>query len=140
MIGSVVPVDVEICGSSTPSTAPSRSVGTTATKTKMLEVMHTVGTCRRRVCLRCRRRCDDILTNLVDGNSFYTVTDVQQEVADLRERGWTTAAIADAVGVQWPTIYRWVKGSRTPANAAGVVALLRQMKRRSVPPRRRERR
>ena len=80
------------------------------------------------------------MTNLVDGNSFYTVTDVQQEVADLRERGWTTAAIADAVGVQWPTIYRWVKGSRTPANAAGVVALLRQMKRRSVPPRRRERR
>ena len=90
--------------------------------------------------LRCSRTCDDVLTTLAVGNSFCDVTDVQREIADLRERGWTTAAIAEAVGVRWPTIYRWVTGSRSPANAAGVVALLRQLKRRSVPPRRRERR
>ena len=80
------------------------------------------------------------MTTLAVGNSFYVVTDVQREIAELRERGWTTAAIADALGVRWPTISRWMDGSRSPSNVAGVVTLLRQMKRRSVPPRRRERR
>ena len=80
------------------------------------------------------------LTTLAVGNSFYVMTDVQQEITELRERGWTTAAIADALGVRWPTISRWMNGSRSPSNVAGVVSLLRQMKRRSVPPRRRERR
>lgn len=90
--------------------------------------------------LRCRRSGGDILTTLAVGNSLFEVTDIQQAIADLRKRGWTTAAIADGIHVRWPTVYRWVTGSRTPANAAGVLALLRQMRRRSVPPPRRERR
>ena len=65
------------------------------------------------------------------------LTDVQQEIEELRAKGWTVAAIADAVGVGWLAVNRWRKGTRTPTNVAAVVTLLRQLKRRSVPPRRR---
>ena len=42
---------------------------------------------------------------------------IQETIEELRARGWTVSAIADALGVPRPTIERWRHGSRYPANA-----------------------
>jgi transcriptional regulator with XRE-family HTH domain len=59
----------------------------------------------------------------------------------LKARGWTTAAIADAVGVSWLTVWRWETGRSSPSNSRAVwIALSLLLKRKRVPKRRRVRR
>lgn len=59
----------------------------------------------------------------------------------LREKGWTTAAIADAVGVDWYTVRRWVLGVRSPANGNAVLVMLDSLLwQKHVPKRRRVKR
>jgi DNA-binding transcriptional regulator YiaG len=70
------------------------------------------------------------------------VTTVDEKVrgliAQLREKGWTMAAIADELGVDHDTVYRWKEGLRSPANAVGIVSVLNDLlQRRRIPKRRR---
>ena len=41
---------------------------------------------------------------------------VAQALAELEERGWTLAAVADELGVNWLAVYRWRDGTRFPEN------------------------
>ena len=48
-------------------------------------------------------------------------------LTDLRAKGWTVAAIADELKVNYYTIARWQNGARSPTNVAGVEVLLEQL-------------
>ena len=66
------------------------------------------------------------------------MTDVQGTITALRQKGWTLAALADELEVDYDTVARWERGTRSPANAVGVkMALAQLMKRRRIPRRRR---
>jgi hypothetical protein len=59
-------------------------------------------------------------------------------IAQLREKGWTLASIADELKVDHDTVYRWQRGLRSPANPVGVVSVLNGLlQRRRIPKRRR---
>ena len=65
------------------------------------------------------------------------MTNVQQMLNELRKKGWTVAAISDELKVNYYTVARWQNGMRSPANVAGIEALLGQLLRRRVPKKRR---
>ena len=72
------------------------------------------------------------------GSTIYGMTDVQDIIARLRDKGWTVAAIADEMGVDYDTVTRWQNGSRSPNNGVAVKLALGQfMGRRRIPKRRR---
>lgn len=50
--------------------------------------------------------------------------EIQSRIAQLVERGWTLAAIADELGVTSDTVELWKAGRRTPTNAKAVLAML----------------
>ena len=61
-----------------------------------------------------------------------------QLITELRGRGWPVWAIAQELGVQPLSIARWQKGERNPANARGMILILRELRqRRQIPKRRR---
>ena len=64
--------------------------------------------------------------------------DVREMIGQLRAKGWTLAAMADELEVDAYSMLRWETGQRSPANAAGVKTMLRQlMARRRIPKRKR---
>ena len=63
------------------------------------------------------------------------MTEAQQAIKELRDRGWTVAAISRSVGVADASVRRWVNGTRQPENTTAVLALLRSLVGRR-PPRR----
>lgn len=63
---------------------------------------------------------------------------MQGLLAQLIEDKWTKAAIADALTVNYSTLGRWIRGEIVPRNERGVVLQLRELRRRRVPPKRRE--
>lgn len=66
------------------------------------------------------------------------MNEVQELIAKLRGKGWTQAAIADELGVDSDSVYRWEVGLRSPANAVGVVTVLRGLvQKKRIPKRRR---
>ena len=66
------------------------------------------------------------------------MNEVQEKIANLRQSGWTVAAIADELGVRPMTVHRWVSGDRYPENAKPVMIALEQIgKRKRIPKRRR---
>ena len=66
------------------------------------------------------------------------MNDVQQSIADLRDKGWTLAALADEVGANRRTVDRWYVGDLYPQNHKAVLVLLDQLlKRKGVPKQRR---
>jgi orotate phosphoribosyltransferase-like protein len=66
------------------------------------------------------------------------MNEVQDLITQLREKGWTVAAIADELQVNYDTVARWQKGTRSPANEAAVRVFLDQlMRRRRIPKQRR---
>jgi transcriptional regulator with XRE-family HTH domain len=74
------------------------------------------------------------------------MTETQALLTLLRAKGWSIAAIADAVKVNYYTIYRWEQGDTSPSNPAPVSRMLwemllhgdvpkkRRFKKRPVPP------
>ena len=62
------------------------------------------------------------------------MNDVQEMLEELSRLGWTWASIGDAIGVGQNTVSRWYAGRRYPANATGVKALLKGLKRRERVP------
>jgi hypothetical protein len=68
-------------------------------------------------------------------------SEVQIALAALmEERGWTLAALSDALGVHENTLRRWYRGEYMPANAGPVLAMLRQLQTARVPRKRRAKR
>lgn len=63
--------------------------------------------------------------------------DVQEILKELREKGWTLAAIADAIGSPHITVRKWWAGTY-PENAPAVRFLLKSLlARRRIPKRKR---
>jgi len=64
--------------------------------------------------------------------------EVQSRIAQLVEKGWTLAAIADELGVKPDTVENWRAGRRNPTNAKAVLAMLdRVLKKKRIPKQRR---
>ena len=52
---------------------------------------------------------------------------VQEKLAGLKAKGWTLAAIADALGVAYNTVQKWDAGSRYPSTAMLVLQTLESL-------------
>jgi len=55
---------------------------------------------------------------------YLTMNDVQTRIAELQEKGWTLAALADELGVTVNAVEKWKAGARQPANPKAIFALL----------------
>ena len=87
-------------------------------------------------------QADGVSPNVLD--RLYTVwycpgmSEVQERLASLQQKGWTLAAIADELGVTKNAVEKWKAGHREPSNAKGVFQILDHlMKRKQVPKQRR---
>ena len=58
------------------------------------------------------------------------MNDIQELLAQLRERKWTDAAISDELGVHLVTVQTWRGGKFYPSNAKPVALALRDLLRR----------
>ena len=66
------------------------------------------------------------------------MNDVQEKLLELKDRGWTMAAVADELDVSHMTVFRWQKGMRKAENSRSVLHMLDTlMKRKRIPKRRR---
>jgi lambda repressor-like predicted transcriptional regulator len=66
------------------------------------------------------------------------MNDVQRKLAQLQEKGWTLAALADELGVTVNAVEKWKAGDRYPSNAKLVLTALDGLsKRRHIPKKRR---
>ena len=66
------------------------------------------------------------------------MNDIQEKMAQLQEKRWTLAALADELGQAQVTLEKWKSGERYPANPKAVLALLdRIVAMRRIPKQRR---
>jgi orotate phosphoribosyltransferase-like protein len=66
------------------------------------------------------------------------MNDIQRKVAELQEKGWTLAAIADELEVTVNAVEKWKAGDRQPRNSKAVLVLLDQLVgRKRIPQKRR---
>lgn len=64
--------------------------------------------------------------------------EIQPRIAQLVEKGWTLAAIADELGVKPDTVENWRAGRRNPTNAKTVFAMMDTLlKKKQIPKKRR---
>ena len=68
------------------------------------------------------------------------MNEIQQLIRELQAKGWTVAAIARGVGIDYSTATRWRSGVTVPDNQLAVNLLLRQLLEQPVPQRRYRRR
>jgi transcriptional regulator with XRE-family HTH domain len=65
-------------------------------------------------------------------------TEIQSRIAQLMEKGWTLAAIADELGVTSDTVELWRAGKRSPTNAKGILLMLdKVLEKKRIPKRKR---
>ena len=66
------------------------------------------------------------------------MAEIQTLLAQLQDKGWTVAAIADELGMARHSVAGWKAGNHRPANVRAVEIVLEQLaKRRRVPKQRR---
>ena len=66
------------------------------------------------------------------------MNEVQIKIAQLQEKGWTLAALADELGITVNAVEKWKTGDRQPSNAKVTLAFLDQLaKRKRIPKKRR---
>jgi predicted transcriptional regulator len=68
---------------------------------------------------------------------MYVMNTVQGKIAELQEKGWTLAAIADELDVTVNAVEKWKAGDRQPTNAKAILMLLNQLIRRKRIPKKR---
>jgi transcriptional regulator with XRE-family HTH domain len=69
---------------------------------------------------------------------MYVMNTVQEKIAELQEKGWTLAAIADELDVTVNAVEKWKAGDRQPSNAKAILMLLGQfIRRKRIPKKRR---
>jgi hypothetical protein len=62
--------------------------------------------------------------------------ELQELLQQLRTKGWGDTAIAERLGLDRITVYRWRMGLNEPHSARPVIRMLRELLRRPGPPRR----
>jgi len=63
---------------------------------------------------------------------------VQAKIAQLQDKGWTLAALADELDVTPNAVEKWKSGDRSPSNTKAVLTLIDQLaKRKRIPKKRR---
>ncbi len=66
------------------------------------------------------------------------MTEIQDKLAELQEKGWTLAALADELGVTVNAVQKWKVRERNPNNSKSVLSLLDQLsKRKRIPKKKR---
>jgi transcriptional regulator with XRE-family HTH domain len=66
------------------------------------------------------------------------MNEIQTKIAELQEKGWTLAAIADELEITVNAVEKWKAGDREPRNAKAVLILLDQLlERKRIPKRKR---
>lgn len=66
------------------------------------------------------------------------MNDIQAKLAELEEKGWTLAAIADELEISHNAVEKWKVGDRYPRNAKAVLIVLDQLsKRKRIPKKKR---
>ena len=65
------------------------------------------------------------------------MNEVQARLTDLEGRGWSLAAIADAMEVSYNAAQKWKAGARYPSNAKAVLLALDGLLQRNRTPKRR---
>jgi transcriptional regulator with XRE-family HTH domain len=66
------------------------------------------------------------------------MNEVQTKIAELQQKGWTLAALADELGVTPNAVEKWKAGDRRPSNGKAILILLEQIaKRKRIPKQRR---
>jgi len=66
------------------------------------------------------------------------MNDIQARIAQLEEKGWTLAALADELEITPNAVEKWKAGDRHPSNTKAILLLLDQLaKRRHIPKKRR---
>ena len=66
------------------------------------------------------------------------MNDVQHRIYDLKQKGWTIAAIGDEIGVTSRGVDHWQAGRRYPHNAKAILIVLDSLlKRKRIPKQRR---
>ena len=68
---------------------------------------------------------------------YLHMNEIQRKIVDLRQRGWTLAALGDALGNHWTTLAKWQSGDRYPANAKSVLFAMEDLMRRQRIPKQR---
>lgn len=69
---------------------------------------------------------------------LWVMNEVQTRIAELQEKGWTLAALANELGVTVNAVEKWKAGDRQPNNTKAVLTLLEQItKRKRIPKKRR---
>jgi transcriptional regulator with XRE-family HTH domain len=66
------------------------------------------------------------------------LNDIQTRIAQLQEKGWTIAAIADELEVTTNAVEKWKAGDRNPSNQKATLAFLdKLLERKRIPKKRR---
>ncbi len=65
------------------------------------------------------------------------MNEVQTKIAELQDKGWTLAALADEMGVTVNAVEKWKAGDRTPNNMKAVIAMLGSISKRTRIPKKR---
>ena len=66
------------------------------------------------------------------------MNDIQIRIAQLEEKGWTLAALADELDITPNAVEKWKAGDRHPSNTKAILSLLDQLaKRKRIPKKRR---
>jgi hypothetical protein len=65
-------------------------------------------------------------------------SEIKSRIAELVDKGWTLAAIADELGVTSDTDELWKAGRRNPTNAKGILLMLdKVLAKKRIPKKRR---
>ena len=64
-------------------------------------------------------------------------TEIKGQITGLIAGGWTVAAIADKLEINYSTLTRWRNGTRYPENARSVLLALTGLSSETPPPKRR---
>ena len=66
------------------------------------------------------------------------MNEIQARIADLKEKGWTLAALADELGVTVNAVEKWKAGDRQPANSKAIFVVMDEIAgRKRIPKKRR---
>lgn len=66
------------------------------------------------------------------------LNETQTRIAQLQEKGWTLAAIADELEITPNAVEKWKAGDRNPSNIKATLAFLdKLLERKRIPPKRR---
>jgi transcriptional regulator with XRE-family HTH domain len=66
------------------------------------------------------------------------MNEIQTRIAELQEKGWTLAALADELDVTVNAVEKWKAGDRQPANSKAIFVLIDEIAgRKRIPKKRR---